>query len=87
MFSVVPNASLVMKWDAPVFVLESPFAYLGCFSKTVNLGFLRGAHLDDPEAVLRGTGKDGRHVQVRSAEDIDPAVLRPLLLQAASLAA
>ncbi|PZR97759.1 MAG: bifunctional phosphoribosylaminoimidazolecarboxamide formyltransferase/IMP cyclohydrolase PurH, partial [Candidatus Chloroheliales bacterium] len=45
----------------------------------VNLGFARGTELPDPHGRLIGSGKHARHVKVASTEDIDPAVLRPLL--------
>jgi hypothetical protein len=84
--TAVPDASLSMKWGAPVYSLDRPFAYVGCFSQTVNLGFLHGARLDDPHGVLRGTGKEGRHIPLKTIEDVDWAVLRPLLQQAATMA-
>jgi hypothetical protein len=47
----------------------------------VNLGFPRGVDLDDPDALLEGTGKKARHVKIRSEEQIEsPGVLT--LLQA-----
>lgn len=42
----------------------------------VNLGFPNGVDLEDPEALLEGTGKRARHVKVRTLEQADsPGVL------------
>jgi hypothetical protein len=55
-------------------------------SKTgVKLGIFRGAELPDPLKLLRGAGKVHRHVQLRSAADLESAPLEALL--AAALAA
>lgn len=40
----------------------------------VNVQFLQGTELEDPAGRLEGTGKRGRHVKVRSEEDIDAAL-------------
>lgn len=42
----------------------------------VNLGFPRGVDLEDPEALLEGTGKRARHVKIYSVDDATlPGVL------------
>ncbi len=42
----------------------------------INLGFPRGVDLEDPEALLEGTGKRARHVKIYSVEDVTlPGVL------------
>lgn len=42
----------------------------------INLGFPRGVDLEDPEALLEGTGKRARHVKIYSVEDATlPGVL------------
>ena len=82
----VPSAKLVMKWGAPVYPLREPFAYLGCFSHSVNLGFLHGAALRDPKGLLRGSGKDGRHVRLCESDSLDVSALQALLVQAAQRA-
>jgi hypothetical protein len=55
-------------------------------SKTgVKLGIFRGAELPDPARLLQGTGKVHRHVQLRSAADLERPELERLL--SAALAA
>ena len=44
------------------------FAYVGVFTRHVNLGFFRGALLPDPLRLLEGTGKRMRHVKLRPGQ-------------------
>jgi Domain of unknown function (DU1801) len=53
----------------------------------VNLGFFRGAELDDSNGLLEGTGKGMRHVKIRIPGDIKRRELAIILKQAAGLAA
>ncbi len=55
------------------------YAYILPHTRWVNLGFYRGAHLADPDALLEGTGATMRHVKVRSLQDVDRAALRTLV--------
>jgi hypothetical protein len=42
----------------------------------VNLGFPKGVDLEDPEALLEGTGKKARHVKIHTLDEADsPGVL------------
>ena len=61
----VPQATEVMKWGAPVFRTEDDgeFAYLNAGKDHANLGFNHGADLNDPNKLLEGKGKAGRHVK------------------------
>ena len=56
------------------------------YPRWVNLFFLRGASLDDPERLLQGTGSRVRHIRLDAATVLDdPAVVR-LVRQAAAKA-
>ncbi|MEM7233550.1 MAG: DUF1801 domain-containing protein [Planctomycetota bacterium] len=46
-------------------VEDAAFAYVDAFTAHVNVGFYRGAELDDPTGLLEGTGKYMRHVKLR----------------------
>ncbi len=63
--------------------MSEQFCYIMPASKHVNLGFYYGASLDDPDALLEGTGKSLRHVKVRSVADAKSAALRKLVQKAA----
>jgi hypothetical protein len=52
---------------------------LAVYPQWVNLYFLRGATLPDPERLLRGTGNQGRYTVLESADDIDRPGIQALL--------
>lgn len=60
-------------------VEDVPFAYVGAFTRHVNVGFFMGAFLPDPHGLLEGTGKRMRHVKLRPGVEIDAAALRELI--------
>ena len=55
------------------------FAYVDAFTAHVNVGFFRGAEIDDPQALLEGTGKFMRHVKLRPDRDVDATALKKLV--------
>ncbi|MBV8976830.1 MAG: DUF1801 domain-containing protein [Alphaproteobacteria bacterium] len=61
---------------------DAAFAYVDAFQAHVNIGFYRGAELDDPAGLLEGTGKRMRHVKLRWGQDIDGEALRALIAAA-----
>lgn len=81
-FDAVPDAEEVFKWSRPCYSLESRFCYLQACAKHVNIGFDRGAELDDSDGLLEGTGKGMRHVKVPLTGTV-PAGVRDLITQAA----
>lgn len=58
---------------------DAAFAYVGAFKAHVNVGFFRGAELDDPGILLEGTGKYMRHVKLRPEAEVDAAALLELI--------
>lgn len=48
----------------------------------VQLHFLRGTELSDPDGLLEGVGKKLRHVKIRSAAELKRASLRRLMKRA-----
>ena len=61
---------------------EAAFAYVNAYKSHVNVGFYRGADLDDPSGLLEGKGKRMRHVQVKPGAEIDATALGALLVAA-----
>ncbi len=49
------------------------------YPRWINLGFMEGALLDDPERVLAGSGSQFRHVRLAAAEDLDRPAIRALI--------
>jgi hypothetical protein len=60
-------------------IADAAFAYVNAFRAHVNVGFFRGAEIEDPMGLLEGTGKYMRHVKLRPESDIDAAALVRLI--------
>ncbi len=74
------------KWRRPVYSVGGVlFCYLHETKNHATLGFHRGTSLDDPKGLLEGTGKDMRHIKIRTMDDVDKATFTRLLRQAAGL--
>jgi hypothetical protein len=59
--------------------LKEAFCHVAAYPGHVNLGFNRGAGLDDPAGILVGTGARIRHVRVSTPADLRAPALRALL--------
>lgn len=55
------------------------FCHVVVYTRHVNLGFNRGAELEDPDGVLVGSGKIIRHIKVQRPEDLEKPQLRRLI--------
>jgi hypothetical protein len=62
--------------------LKEAFCHVAAYRGYVNLGFNRGAALEDPEGLLVGSGARIRHVRIASAADLRGKGLRALLAAA-----
>lgn len=58
------------------------YLYLMAQKDRCNLGFYRGAALDDPGNLLEGTGKDMRHVKVRDQFAAENPMIADLIVAA-----
>ena len=83
----LPDAVEGMKWGAPVYVNANgvPVVYLYGGKDHANLGFVYGAGLDDPDGLLEGKGKDGRHVKLFPEAEVPTAALVALVAQCAGI--
>jgi hypothetical protein len=63
--------------------MKDQVVYIGVYAKHINLGFYWGAQMDDPEDVLEGSGKQLRHIKIRSQADLGNPVIRDYLRRAA----
>jgi hypothetical protein len=85
----LPDVEEFMKWGTPAYRLPhgGPICYLYGGEDHVNLGFLFGARLDDPDDLLQGAGKkDSRHVHLDSPESVDNDLIARLLTDSVGLA-
>jgi hypothetical protein len=61
---------------------DAAFGYVNAFTAHVNVGFFRGAELDDPDGLLEGTGRFMRHVKLRPGADVNAEALTRLIREA-----
>ena len=59
--------------------MSQHFCYIAPFKRHLNLGFMYGARLPDPQNLLEGKGAELRHVKIRGAADLENAALRELI--------
>ena len=55
---------------------------IALYPRWVNLYFLWGAFLNDPEGLLKGGGRQVRNIRLESAADVDKPAIRALLAEA-----
>ena len=80
-----PEASSTIKWAQPVWDSNGPFAYIKAFTSSVNIGFWRGAQIDDGAGVLEGQGERMKHVTLRQGDPIPADELAGFVRQAVEL--
>jgi hypothetical protein len=71
----VPQVQEEFKWSRPVFRAGKDFTYLKTAKAYVTVGFFDFQKLADPNGLLEGTGKDMRHLKVRSLQALDSQLL------------
>jgi hypothetical protein len=65
------RSKIVLLYGATERVIDDGMCHINVFVRHVNLGFSRGAELDDPRGVLRGTGKAMRHITLKTLSDLN----------------
>jgi hypothetical protein len=70
----------LMHDGCPVACVEDvPFAYVNVFKSHTNVGFFYGAHMQDPEGLLEGSGKYMRHVKIKPGREPHSGALEGLI--------
>lgn len=59
--------------------MSEGYCYIMPHKRWVNLGFYKGVGLDDPEGLLEGTGKNLRHVKIKTPDDAGLPAVRELI--------
>jgi hypothetical protein len=59
--------------------LKESYCHVAVYPKHVNLGFNRGADLDDPQKFLQGKGSQVRHVTIHDKSGLAGAYLKGLV--------
>ena len=82
----LPDSREVIKWGVPVYEKDGLVCSLRGGKGYVAFQFFEaGVKLEDPGKLLEGTGKNMRHVKVRSKGDIQEAVFTAWVKQAAEM--
>jgi hypothetical protein len=85
---VMPDALEMVDLPAKMIAygLENTYKGMICvispYAKHVNLGFSRGTSLPDATVLLEGTGKNARHIKLKSLSDVERPAVRQMLLDA-----
>jgi hypothetical protein len=62
--------------------MSEHFCYISVSRDHINLGFMYGAELPDPEKLLEGSGKLLRHVRITELDQLSKPAVRQLLITA-----
>ena len=62
--------------------LSDAYCHIPVYNDHLNIGFNYGTSLDDPEGLLKGTGKSIRHIPITSPEELENDDLRILITDA-----
>jgi hypothetical protein len=69
-YKAAPRATERVMYGGFMFSGAAPFCGVFAYTEHVSVEFGRGCDLDDPHAVLEGTGKLRRHIKLASLSDI-----------------
>lgn len=68
--SLAPDVREEVKYGGILFSAPEPFCGLFAYTQHVSLEFGDGARIPDGFKVLEGAGKQRRHIQLRTAQDL-----------------
>src|SRR5262249_21634002 len=81
------EAYIISLLYGPTHRMKDGICYIGVIKDHVNLGFIRGSELADPQRILEGTGKQMRHIKIRHMSDLERPAIRAYLQEACERAA
>lgn len=80
----VPGVKGSIKWGRPVFTAKKDIIYLKPAKTYVTLGFFEAQKLGADAEKLEGTGKQMRHLKIRSMKEMDVQLLNSWFQKIAS---
>ncbi|MFZ1023586.1 MAG: DUF1801 domain-containing protein [Thermoplasmata archaeon] len=83
--SIAPDTRIEVKWGAPWYTGKDLICVVGAFTHHVGVEFWRGSTIPDPDHLLEGTGKNLRHVKLRSITEATSLQFARLLRAALQL--
>lgn len=82
MREIAPTTTELISYDMPVFCGRHILAYITAAKKHITFSFTLGVRFEDKYGLLRGTGKNSRHLQLKTLTGINKTVLRYYVKQA-----
>lgn len=80
---VAPSLVESSKWTNGVWLKgDLPIIYCHTSTDHIQLGFFAGAKINDPNKLLRGSGKSVRHLRIEKATDIDEKAFTTMIRKA-----
>lgn len=83
--AVPKSREAINPWGVPIFEWNGPLCYIMVGKNHVTFGFPRGTSMQDSSRLLKGTGKNMRHVKLREISQVHDANLKQLILEAKAL--
>ena len=81
-YEVVPEVKESIKWRMPTFSFRGKhIGYIAGFKHHVTFAFHDGTMLNDPEGLLKGSGKYMRYIKFRELEEIDEQRMKIWILE------
>jgi hypothetical protein len=74
-----------ISYGIPMYGRKKPIAWINPSKTGVTFGFREGTHLEDRYGLLRGAGKQAKHVRMKSLSDVNRPALRYYIEQAVKL--
>ncbi|MED5609684.1 DUF1801 domain-containing protein [Pseudomonas sp. JH-2] len=84
--AAAPDVHDEVKYGGVLFSRARPFGGVFAYAGHVTLELSQGASLDDPHGVLEGSGKQRRHIKLRTPDDVEARQVAHYLRSAAALA-
>jgi hypothetical protein len=85
MRTYAPGAREVVRYGSPAWKGENHLAIISRAKTHVTFAFERGASFEDEHGLLEGTGKQTRHIKIKTVEGLDREALRDYIGQAVRL--
>ncbi len=82
---VAPQLRTELNWGLPWLVGTDLVLVIGAFTQHVGVEFWRGSSLSDPHGLLEGTGKNLRHVKLRTLSEARAPAFETLVREAVRL--
>ena len=80
-----PREQEGISYGIPMYGLKRPVAWINPSKTGVTFGFRQGANFEDRYGLLRGAGKQAKHVRMKSLADVNKSALRYYIKQAVEL--